>query len=364
MAEEISYSVALIEMRIGSTELASGSCFIYERNERHFIVTAWHNLAGRNTETLKLLSKTGALPDNILVHIGNYSQVDEYSGFSRRAIVIPLQKDGMATYLVHTQKWPRVDVAVIPIDLNSDFNQEYYLSDGSTRKFATPLNFKQPDGLVSLTPVLEQEKESSLTAGTAMNVVHTIGDDLFLIGFPSGLFDHLINPIWKRASFATHFDMDWSGEKMFLVDSASRQGMSGCVALYYDKTGTVPVRPGSSLKIGRPIYILLGVYAGRYGDSEFEAQVGRVWKMTIVDEIIDSGSLDFASGDIEIPISDARRIINEEWPTDTAAAVDYVNGEPRLSYFVRFIMEKIDGRLGNDYVKELIEEIAREKIAC
>ncbi len=120
-------------------------------------------------------------------------------------------------------------------------------------------------------------------------IEHTVGDDLFLLGFPAGVTDYTLQPIWKRATIATEPRLGWNKQKQFLVDSASRKGMSGGAALYFSKMGQLPVSLGSSVMILQPLHILHGIYVGRIGDSEFEAQVGVVWKKEIIDEIIDSG---------------------------------------------------------------------------
>jgi hypothetical protein len=52
-----------------------------------------------------------------------------------------------------------------------------------------------------------------------------------------------------------------------------------------EKTGGTVVLSGSE-----PVIRFIGVYSGRLGgDDEFAAQLGRVWKRQLIDEVIDEG---------------------------------------------------------------------------
>src|SRR3546814_4407960 len=59
-------------------------------------------------------------------------------------------------------------------------------------------------------------------------IVLTVGVDLFILGYPRNLHRFGL-PIWKRASLATDFNatLDQTGDRHLLVDTASREGMSG-----------------------------------------------------------------------------------------------------------------------------------------
>lgn len=85
--------------------------------------------------------------------------------------------------------------------------------------------------------------------------------------------------------------IDPEGLPKIYVDTATRKGMSGSVVLaerfhmgpYEKKDGTK-----SDTLIARTTNIL-GVYSGRIGANNVEAQLGIVWKRAVIDEIVRGG---------------------------------------------------------------------------
>lgn len=65
----VSNSIVHLTMRFQKTELSIGTGFIYQSESNYYIITAWHNLTGRHSESLKLLSKNSAIPDNVVVNL-------------------------------------------------------------------------------------------------------------------------------------------------------------------------------------------------------------------------------------------------------------------------------------------------------
>ena len=113
-----------------------------------------------------------------------------------------------------------------------------------------------------------------------------IAMDCFVIGFPKRLAHQRILPIWKRASIATEPDIPHDDLPVFLIDTATREGMSGAPVVLRtsnyisSKTGNMVMGVGAFSRF-------VGVYSGRFkGDDELEAQLGRVWHRAVIDEII------------------------------------------------------------------------------
>lgn len=73
---------------------------------------------------------------------------------------------------------------------------------------------------------------------------------------------------------ATEPTLDWMGDPVFLVDIAGRSGMSGSPAVIAlpDGNGT-----------------FAGVYSGRVLGPKENSELGYVWKLTCLDEILNSG---------------------------------------------------------------------------
>ena len=364
MTFHITFSAVRLTIRYGKRPLAVGSGFLYRRNNKHNLVTAWHNLAGRDSLTLKVLHKQGALPNNIIVDM---PQVCRFPGrdlmFVRRPVRFDIDDGTKTSYRVHTQSWPRVDVAVIPFDPGSDIQHEVYLSTGATEEFIQPLAYHQWDGTVfDIVSLNGDEIPGSLLEPfiTPDQIVHTVGDNLFILGFPAGIFDHSVAPIWKRGTIATEPSLGWNRQEQFLVDCASRKGMSGAVALYYDKFGHVPVHPGSDISIGQPLCIIHGVYVGRLDDSEFEAQVGMVWKKKVIDEIIDGGRPGIPTKDIECSVDDVVAKVEELWSEDVDPEI-YLQEMPPLYSLSNHIVGQLDGRANPYFVSEKLKEFAKRK---
>ncbi len=105
-----------------------------------------------------------------------------------------------------------------------------------------------------------------------------MGDDLFILGFPLRLNPTGPFPIWKRASVATEMNLMLSGMPAFLVDTATREGMSGAPVVTIGQSRS----PDSERQT-----MLVGVYSGRHiGPTAIEAQLGVVWRRTVISEII------------------------------------------------------------------------------
>ena len=363
MTLDISYSVVRLTMRFDDTTLAYGSGFLYNRNGKYYIVTAWHNLSGRHSFTLKCLHSKNGLPNNLIADMPCLIRSKQDGLYARMSVRFDFDDGVNTTYLVHATGWPRVDVAVIPFEPEDELPHEVYLSDGTTRKYSKPLKYRAYKHYPGNGIVYFSSDQASVQLPEGWIITHTVGDALFLLGFPDGIFDYRVIPIWKRATIATEPSLDWNGQKTFLVDAASRKGMSGGPAIYYSKMGIVPVEPGSSLSIGSPLSVLQGVYVGRVGvgDSEFEAQVGVVWKKSVIDEIVDGGRLARSTHDLELSASDVEEVILANWPKDIDLRL-YAESHPPLWSFSHHIMNLIDGRADPDGIAAMVKRVAQEKI--
>lgn len=123
-------SAVHLQMRKGKTPLSIGSGVIYERNGKLYIVTAWHNLSGRHAETLRPLSSTGGPPDNVVASIGLAVSSPSGDMMVRMPFTIPVETGESSQYLVHPRGWPRIDVAVLPLDPKSKYDTEIRASNG------------------------------------------------------------------------------------------------------------------------------------------------------------------------------------------------------------------------------------------
>jgi hypothetical protein len=236
-----------------NTELGVGTGFFTKYGSQLYLITNWHVVSGRNFQTREHLSKELALPDRLKYtagcrgHLGEWMDVDcmlyEDSESS--------EQPENPVWLEHAAHGYGVDVVAIPITLPED-----------------------------------AEVSTIDRVNTVPRMRITVSRDVFVIGYPKGISGYRGFPIWKRASIANEPDIQHDGLPKLLVDTATREGMSGApvVAIAdgeFDVEGmSPPYRPP-----GR-VYRFIGVYSGRLGKGEMEAQLGIVWKAQAIDEIV------------------------------------------------------------------------------
>jgi hypothetical protein len=114
--------------------------------------------------------------------------------------------------------------------------------------------------------------------------------DVFILGYP---FELKLPgfPVWKRGSIASEPDLVRLTDGYYLVDTASRRGMSGAPVILRSWTNHM-TDPGVMAISDRPLNRFIGVYSGRKQAGLFEAQIGMVWHESYIDDIIDGNRRD------------------------------------------------------------------------
>lgn len=236
-----------ITLAFGSVELGVATGFTYEVDGTLFLVTARHNVTGRHAETGKVLHTMGAVPDQLIVRFWDKAMFGRW-----QPVTIPLyEATGQPVWYEHPLLAYRVDAVAIPLRLANNLT-------------AYPVNHQEFDKI----PIRP-------------------GLDVFVLGFPRGFNSGGRLPIWKRGSIATEPDIDIDDLPKVLIDTATRQGLSGAPVIarlvgYWLPEGTTD-QTQATVGEGRRF---LGVYSGRVGDDEFQAQLGIVWKHDALLEII------------------------------------------------------------------------------
>lgn len=352
-------SVVFLQLRRDETLLAVGSGVLYERSEKTYIVTAWHNVTGRHTESLKCLSdKTQATPNNVVATIACSTYSDgEYAGHISRSITIPLESDSRATYYVHAQGWPRIDVVAIPIDPKKVYISEGQEASGEEYNYSLPLTMSASQSGALSTGIEPIQASETSTAYIELDLPKYLAasDDIFVLGYPKGITDYTNQPVWKRATVASSPQLGWNGQPKFLIDCASREGMSGAPAIYFNRKGSVHVENKTFITSG-PATILHEIYVGRLGiTSEFEAQLGTVWKRSVIDEIIDGAIFGPVSEEITVSQSTVLQTIEALWPkTESYAEAILDEKSYFINIFTHSVMKSINGRANPDKVSELV----------
>lgn len=241
---------------------ATGSGFFWRRDggilsrrKGWFLITNWHNVTGLNADTGKGMSdfipnrlcvtarcavrREGAIT---VVQAFN-AEFDLYDGEMPRWIEHPLGR--------------AVDCVAVPIDVSvfENFSQKA-LNDYDFQADLLPL----------------------------------VGMECFVVGYPLGLKGRVSTPIWKRGSIATEPELDHDKLPLVLIDTATRQGMSGSPVIIRHHGVHSPTGDIADDTVFGTVENILGIYSGRIGDDDLGGQLGRVWKMRVIDEIFQSGN--------------------------------------------------------------------------
>ena len=117
-----------------------------------------------------------------------------------------------------------------------------------------------------------------------------IGMDVFVLGYPFGSAPPSF-PVWKRGSIASEPELVRLGEKYYLVDTASRPGMSGGPVVLRTY-GAHLTESGPSMTT-EPATKFLGIYSGRLHTKDPEdAQLGEFGRNRSVSEIVEANTFD------------------------------------------------------------------------
>lgn len=354
----VSNSVVHLTMRFQKTVLSIGTGVIYQYENEYFIVTAWHNLTGLHSETLEPLSKHLAIPDNVIVTLAV-----SIPGFSviRNSITMPLMDEDKSLFYIHKENWPRVDVAVIPFDPHAEYLSEGQLSTGEKieRRFS-PIMPVQGAGTSEICPIQKYLVPNDDVIKKWLDSVD-VTEELFIPGYPHNVQDYYAQPVWKRATIASSVQMGWNREPKFLIDSASKSGMSGSPVLYYSPKGSVQIY-GTTYHFGQEVAILAGIYVGRLGvKGEADPQIGTVWNQSVINEIIQAKCFEKLPNEIQISSSELLECMQSILKTCSRKGLENIkNPEMPSRYYVRQeLLKKINGRASPDRALEAVIEAAK-----
>lgn len=252
-----------VEPCFDSQALSKASGFFWAHGSRKFLVTNWHVLSGRNALTGNPMRPDAAIPNGLKFfsyrRVGGSTAQEENFMVDYVPVLVPLDDASTRAprWLEHPNYGRRVDVAALDVtDIVAGLHH-----DCANR--------------------LEGDIPKQLQAG----------QDVFILGFPFGRIPGAPAPIWKRGSIALDPTLNPEGLPKMLVDTATREGMSGSVVISMFPVPEHDTRRGDD---PRPIYLneyptVIGVYSGRHYPDLEKAQLGIVWKRATVEAIVESG---------------------------------------------------------------------------
>lgn len=256
---QLTWGITYIEMWFDEQILASGSGFFFHHEGDDYLITNWHNLTGRDPKTLRTISESGGIPDNVRFFV--YDKVNEKGDvFEVTTRIVRSELFNTfpfdSKFFVHPVHGSQVDVVALKLDKS----------------------------VINHTTILKtiESFESDAAADPY------VSQDVFVVGYPLGIITGLPVPIWKRGTIASEPMIDPNGLPMIYIDTATRKGMSGSVVIAeHLHIGPYLKKDGSkSDTLFHKSKKILGVYSGRLGPDNVEAQLGVVWKRTVIEEII------------------------------------------------------------------------------
>ena len=244
------HSVATVPLRMlfNDTDLSVGTGFIWEHAGKHFLITNWHNVSGRDVFTKKHLSKTAGEPNRLALWLNVAGKL----GVKAEAFLPIRDGYGAPLWLVHPKMGNDADVVAMPLPPIPEADMY-------------PINRMQNDPMTV-----------------------RVGADVFVLGYPYGLGPGGL-PIWKRGSIASEPMLVSPEQPYILVDTASRPGMSGSPVIartngsYTDANGNMMMTGGLPTRF-------VGIYSGRMvAPDPLDAQLGLVWPEALIREIVAGG---------------------------------------------------------------------------
>ncbi len=235
--------------------LANASASFYQGEDGKYLVTNWHNLSGINPNTGTHLSGRSSLPSRIRV-IGRRMANSTWNVPHEFEIPLRDPKTGLFVWFQHPVHGRKVDVGAVLL----------------------------PDNVCSSVVCCNEDLEPS-------PVARCPGDEIFILGYPINISGGLNYPIWKRGSIASEPSEDLDGLPKYLIDSATRKGMSGAPVFFRSHSY---LNVEGQLVVGLTAQLFYGIYSGRLpeeGDDAKDpiaAQLGIVWKPQAVAEVVRS----------------------------------------------------------------------------
>ena len=240
------YSVAAIpiELLFDATVLGAGTAFVWATSGAHFLITNWHNVSGRNPFDGKHVLKNAGEPNSLRVWFNKKNSLGE-----KVPIDIPLHEpSGKARWFIHPVL-AKIDVVALPFPIPPGVD-------------AYPIN------LMASEPLLTK-----------------VGMDAYVLGYPFG-FGVAGLPVWKRGSIASEPDVLSPEQHYFLLDTASRPGMSGSPVIM--RSWGAHLLEDGNYNLGGPLTAtrFIGIYSGRLHTTDpLDAQLGIIWPEALVQDI-------------------------------------------------------------------------------
>ena len=248
-SDGLSFCVTPVELMVDNTNFAHGTGFVWKHADAFYVVTNWHNLSGQNPFTGRHLNEGGRVPNSIRIMPCTIVPQGDQSKIERHLIKIPLYEHFDQPFWKQHKEFSQngADVAIMAL--------------------------RSPCGRRRCRP--------------RWSARH-IGADLLIAGYPYSNYGGLALPVWKRGSLASEPMSGWEGRPAFLIDPASRPGMSGSPVFrrVFGPAASPDGKGGWTIKGDNVMTSeFVGVYAGHMSSQDANVTIGYAWHGDLVEEI-------------------------------------------------------------------------------
>jgi hypothetical protein len=234
--------------------VGSATGFILEEKSKYYLITNWHVITNRipADSTANKVRVKNTIGKEIEIDVSDPQKLLIYFHGKELGNWVPttidLYKDGKKIWLEHPLG-RKVDVVALPLNLT-----------------------KEQKGKINIYSLKINEFNDEIVKYPSIN--------LSIIGFPFGFSSYGRFPIWKTGQLSSDFDLNIDNLPVFLIDAATRSGMSGSPVIIR-QVGTTLTK--ESMDFGGYSQEFLGVYSGRIGS---DSDIGIVWKKECLKEIL------------------------------------------------------------------------------
>lgn len=232
-------------MKFKGTTLAVGTGFICKAPGGWMLVTARHNVTGKDQNTGAPNSKHAGIPDEIYINFCFDNPTTKWIGYSEQLYV-----DDFPRWHEHPKLGAAADFVALPIN---------------------------PAGHAIYFPVLFEDGEKELAISPA--------EPVSVVGFPFGITAGGKFPVWATGFLASEPEVDFNELPIQLIDCRTRPGQSGAPVIAYRAGGAQTMTDGSTVMGSGPKQRFIGLYSGRINK---ESDIGYVWKAQAIRDLIDS----------------------------------------------------------------------------
>ena len=244
---EGSYQSLYVGIRSRGQNLSNATGFLCLTGRGPMLITARHVVTGKNNDTGELLSRTGAVPDELAVR---YITLSQHGPIFQERMEALSDKSGKPRWREHPTLGARMDCVSLILENASGIGLFPYMFNLAIR---------------------DEPK-----------IVYGPSDPVSVVGYPFGR-DAGGYAIWAAGFVASEPSIDYMDLPVLLIDCRTRPGQSGAPVILQRNSGMVLLENGGMVSDGRPRSRLLGVYSGRINA---ESDIGLVWKAHAVAEIL------------------------------------------------------------------------------